>query len=62
VFKTAVKLLPGDRVHLASSGGGGYGDPHQRAREAVALDVKLGKVSAEAARNIYGVEIVEPSP
>jgi N-methylhydantoinase B len=57
VFKTAVKLSPGDRVHMASSGGGGYGDPHHRARDAVALDLKLGKVSDAAARDIYGVEI-----
>jgi N-methylhydantoinase B len=55
-------LLPGDRVHMASSGGGGYGDPRQRTRDAVARDMALGKVSVAAARDIYGVGIAEPIP
>jgi N-methylhydantoinase B len=61
VLKGAVTLLPGDRVHMASSGGGGYGDPHRRGPDAVARDTALGNVSVAAARDLYGVEIAEPS-
>jgi N-methylhydantoinase B len=45
---------------MKSSGGGGYGDPHQRAADAVTRDVVLGNISAAAARDIYGAEIAEP--
>jgi N-methylhydantoinase B len=38
-------------------GGGGYGDPLERAPEAVAGDVVNGLVSQAAARNRYGVVI-----
>ena len=39
-------------------GGGGYGDPLARDPDAVARDVREQKVTAEAARDVYGV-IVE---
>jgi N-methylhydantoinase B len=45
----------GDRMVVTTAGGGGYGDPHLRDRAAVADDVRNGKVSAEAARAIYGL-------
>lgn len=61
MLKGAVTLLPGDRVHMASSGGGGYGDPRYRALDAVARDRALGKISVAAARDIYGVEMSEPT-
>jgi N-methylhydantoinase B len=41
-------------VRLETPGGGGYGDPARRAPEAVARDVRLGYVSAEAAAATYG--------
>ena len=40
---------------VRSAGGGGYGDPLERDPERVALDVREGYVSAEAARLVYGV-------
>ncbi len=46
---------PGDEVTLVVPGGGGFGNPHERAREAVLEDVALGLVSAEAAKDVYGV-------
>ena len=39
---------------LDAPGGGGFGDPHERDREAVARDVAEGIVSPEAARELYG--------
>jgi N-methylhydantoinase B len=36
-------------------GGGGWGDPLERVSDAVARDVKSGAVTAETAREIYGV-------
>lgn len=49
------KLAPGDRVRFVMTGGGGYGDPLQRAPERVADDVREGKVSVDAAERDYGV-------
>jgi N-methylhydantoinase B len=45
----------GDRLVVATAGGGGYGDPHTRDRDAVQQDVENGKVSEAAAREIYGL-------
>ena len=48
-------LTAGDRVILQSAGGGGYGDPLERAPEAVLEDVEEGYVSIAAAGDLYGV-------
>ena len=47
----------GDRVLLQPAGSGGYGDPRERAHEAVRRDVLDGYVSARAARELYGVDV-----
>ncbi len=52
--KALTVLNKGDRVIVETPGGGGYGDP--RRRRSVHEDLANGKVSAEAARIIYGVE------
>jgi len=49
----------GDRLIIEMPGGGGYGDPMTRDPEAVATDVRLGLVSAEAAANEYGVVVTD---
>lgn len=49
-----VKIEAGQRVRLESPGGGGWGDPMQRPREAIARDIRLGFVSAESAARDYG--------
>ncbi len=53
------ELAPGDAYILYSGGGGGYGDPFERAPELVAHDVRQGYVSAAAAADIYGV-VLDP--
>lgn len=45
----------GDRLIVETAGGGGYGDPRKRDREAVREDVRNGKVSVSAARSVYGL-------
>jgi len=52
-----VELKKGDMVVKISGGGGGVGLPMERPAELVALDVKNGMVSADAARKIYGVAV-----
>ncbi len=47
-------LQPGDVFHHRMPGGGGHGDPSERDPEAVARDVRDGKVSVETARELYG--------
>jgi N-methylhydantoinase B len=52
-----VKLVRGDVVRTMTGGGGGFGDARERDPEAVRGDVRDRHVSAEAAREIYGVEV-----
>ena len=52
-------LKPGDALRLRSGGGGGYGDPLERAIDKVASDVRQGYVSVEAAAKLYAV-IIDP--
>jgi len=54
---TGVVLEAGDRLTFSTAGGGGWGDPRRRERQAVADDVRAGYVSAEAARRDYGYEV-----
>ena len=49
------RLSPGDTVMMDAAGGGGYGDPCERDREALAHDIREGKVSAGSARRDYRV-------
>ncbi len=49
----------GDEVILRVPGGGGYGPPAQRARDAVMHDVAMGLVSAAQARDTYGVPLAQ---
>jgi len=48
------ELRAGERFLLQSAGGGGYGDPKQRDRAALAHDIAEGYVSAAAAKRDYG--------
>ncbi len=53
---TGVELEQGGRIRIASPGGGGYGDPAQRDRAALARDLRLGYVTAEHVREAYGAD------
>jgi len=58
LYKTEGYVLnPGDRVRVESGGGGGYGPPEERSLELIALDVTRGYISAQSARENYGVAI-----
>jgi N-methylhydantoinase B len=50
-----IHVVPkGDSLIVELPGGGGFGDPRQRARELVDADVKAGVVSSAAAEKLYG--------
>jgi N-methylhydantoinase B len=55
--KVTVDLEPGDVISVRTCGGGGYGPPGERDPELVRRDVREGKVSAERAREVYGVSL-----
>jgi N-methylhydantoinase B len=48
-----VPMLAGDRLVMRAAGGGGYGDPLERAREAVAADLEAGFIT-RGALSAYG--------
>lgn len=54
---TGVRIAPGQEIRLQSPGGGGWGPPIARDPAAVVRDVRQGLLSAEAARNVYGVAL-----
>ena len=56
---TAFPLLAGDAVILRSAGGGGWGDPLARDPEAVLADLRLGYITVEDAREVYGVVLTD---
>jgi N-methylhydantoinase B len=56
---TGVTMAAGDRLIFSTAGGGGWGDPRQRERQAIADDVRAGYVSPEAARRDYGFDAAQ---
>ena len=54
-----IRLKRGQRIHIESPGGGGYGPAVERDPAKVALDVRQGFVSRENARAQYGVVLTE---
>ena len=54
-----VKVAPGDRLVFQTAGGGGWGDPLERAVDKVCTDVVRELVSADKARTDYGV-VLDP--
>jgi N-methylhydantoinase B len=54
--KVNFPLLRGDRLIIEIAGAGGYGDPHERSREAVLRDIEYGFLSVEDAQEQYGFE------
>jgi N-methylhydantoinase B len=55
-----VELHPGDTLITVTGGGGGYGDPTQRDRDAVRTAVDEGLISPHRARTVYGLETEQP--
>lgn len=56
---SAFPLCEGDVVVMRTAGGGGHGDPLERAPDRVLADVRFGYVSARRAAEIYGVTLSE---
>ena len=52
-----IKIKKGQRLHLETPGGGGYGSPNERCPDAVVLDVARGYVSVEGAKRDYAVAV-----
>jgi len=53
-FLTTVRR--GDLLKVRLAGGGGYGEPAERPRDAVLDDIREGKLTPENAKAFYGVE------
>jgi N-methylhydantoinase B len=57
--KRQQRIPGGERVVLRLPGGGGHGDPFEREPARVTRDVEDGLLSAERARDVYGVVLKE---
>ena len=54
--KGEFRIAPGETLIFETPGGGGFGPPEARCRDALQRDITAGHVSAEAARNLYGIK------
>jgi N-methylhydantoinase B len=54
--KSRSSVSPEQRITLLYAGGGGYGDPKLRDRDAVRADLRDGYITPDAARRDYGLE------
>jgi N-methylhydantoinase B len=54
-LKGKSRIFPGDRLTVRYPGGGGYGDPRERDRDALRRDIEAGLVGDRAAREVYGL-------
>lgn len=52
--KAVMTLYRGDRVVVQTPGGGGYGNPAERARDLIEQDIADGRISLAAAQAQYG--------
>jgi N-methylhydantoinase B len=55
-LKSVISMAPGATVTLSFAGGGGFGDPRERAAEAIAEDIADGLITSDGARRDYGVD------
>ncbi|MCA0851327.1 hydantoinase B/oxoprolinase family protein [Salipiger thiooxidans] len=53
----SVRISPDERILSYSAGGGGFGAPRERAPEKVVADLREGLITAERARDVYGVVV-----
>src|SRR5690606_13679260 len=49
-------LAEGDVLSIRTPGGAGFGPPRERDRKLVLRDLREGRISAEAATRVYGLE------
>ncbi len=49
------RLDKGSAVSIRTPGAGGYGNPAERDRSLVLRDLEMGKISADAAQDVYGL-------
>ena len=54
--KSTHELPPGSVVSVRTPGGGGYGDSSDRDTGALARDLRLGKITPERLRSVYGID------
>jgi N-methylhydantoinase B len=57
--KVTRQLPAGSLVSIRTPGGGGYGDPHSRSEDAIAVDLRAGLLSPDRVRAVYDVDPVE---
>jgi N-methylhydantoinase B len=59
---TSEPVQAGDLLTIRTPGGGGWGDPLERDPGLVAREVADGSITADTARDVYGVVLVDAAP
>lgn len=49
-------LTTGDKVHVHTGGGGGFGPPNERARSEIERDLRAGYITKQHAKEFYGFD------
>jgi len=57
VGKGTIRVPAGGRLVVDLPGGGGFGNPLERAREAVRTDLEFGRITKDAADRLYGLHL-----
>jgi len=55
--KGLYKIPAGEKLVLQTPGGGGFGDPSKREKQAVRRDLAHGLISENAAKTIYQLDL-----
>jgi N-methylhydantoinase B len=58
---TGLPLAAGDLVRVVTGNGGGWGEPRERERELVLSDLHDGYITADVARESYGIQLNQES-
>jgi N-methylhydantoinase B len=52
-----LQFNPGDEIKMLLPGGGGFGPVSERERERILHDLEMGYITAQGAREGYGLEL-----
>ena len=58
---TELEINDGDVIRIHTANGAGYGDPRNRSKDKILEDIRLGFLTAERAKEVYGLSDLQTS-